>query len=45
MTGSVIFAVMAVLSVLIFLGYYWTWFETHPTTEEIIKESLDKHGL
>lgn len=45
MTGGWIFLIMSVLVILIILGSYWTWFENNPTTEEIIKESLDKHGL
>ncbi|WPK37782.1 hypothetical protein [Escherichia phage AV124] len=45
MSVGVIFIIMSVISFLLVLWYYWSWFENNPTTEEIIKDSLDKHNL
>lgn len=45
MSGGVIFIIMSVISFLLVLWYYWSWFENNHTTEEIIKDSLDKHNL
>lgn len=45
MSGGVIFVVMSVICSLIIAWYYWSWFESHPTTEEIIKDSLDKQNM
>lgn len=45
MIGGVIFVVMSVICSLIVLWHYWSWFENNPTTEEIIKDSLDKQNV
>jgi len=45
MSGGMIFLAMLVICAIIILWHYWSWFENNPTTEEIIKEALDKHNL
>lgn len=45
MSGGIIFIIMSGISFLLVLWYYWSWFENNSTTEEIIKDSLDKHNL
>lgn len=39
-----IFLGMSAICAIIVMYHYWTWFENNPTTQEIIKESLDKQG-
>lgn len=45
MSAGFILIAMTTICLLIILWHYWSWFENHPTTEEIIKDSLDKHNL
>lgn len=45
MSGGFIFLSMSVICLLIILWHSWSWFENNPTTEEIIKDSLDKENV